>query len=345
MTSKPTFESLDRADRLDALQVAEAVSNRPAYLLEKDTWVVYTLQALMQTAFAERLTFKGGTSLSKGYDAILRFSEDIDITYDILAVAGDIVAEKGDQDGMPRNVSQAGKWRKKIRKRLRQWISEEIEPTLRSRLAVIDEAVTLRSEGEQLSIGYRPLFDGPAFVKPAVLVDFGALSSGEPREMRVIACDAARNLPEIDFPTAKPMVMSPVRTYWEKATAIHVYCCNTKMPSERLSRHWHDLLALDRTTIGDQALRDRSVAEWVAKHKASFFRERDAGGEEVDYTSAVRGSLRLVPDGDGLQALKVDYEAMASSGMLHEDADSFDSLMAKCKDLEERANLMRLAQH
>ena len=63
---------------------------RPAYLLEKDIWVVYSLQALLQTPFADLLTFKGGTSLSKGYDVIRRFSEDVDITYDIRAIAPEL---------------------------------------------------------------------------------------------------------------------------------------------------------------------------------------------------------------------------------------------------------------
>ena len=82
-----SFQSLSPDDRRDALEVAAGLSGRRAHLLEKDIWVVQTLAALIETSFGADLTFKGGTSLSKAYHAIRRFSEDLDITYDIRAIA------------------------------------------------------------------------------------------------------------------------------------------------------------------------------------------------------------------------------------------------------------------
>jgi len=89
------FFSLSADDRKEALEVAASQSGRPAYLLEKDAWVVWTLGALFSSPFAKDLIFKGGTSLSKVYHAIDRFSEDIDVTYDIRAVAHDLVKDAG----------------------------------------------------------------------------------------------------------------------------------------------------------------------------------------------------------------------------------------------------------
>ena len=78
------FQNLSPDDRRDALRVAQESGNHRAYLLEKDIWVVATLRVLFEAPFAEHLTFKGGTSLSKVWRAIPRFSEDVDITYDLL---------------------------------------------------------------------------------------------------------------------------------------------------------------------------------------------------------------------------------------------------------------------
>src|SRR5579859_4519133 len=110
---KENFFSLSIGDRKEALEVAASNSGRPAYVLEKDAWVVWTLSALFTSPFAKHLVFKGGTSLSKVYKAIDRFSEDIDVTYDIRAIAEDLVKEAG-EDALPSTKSQAKKWREAI---------------------------------------------------------------------------------------------------------------------------------------------------------------------------------------------------------------------------------------
>jgi predicted nucleotidyltransferase component of viral defense system len=85
---------LSRADQAEALEVAAARSGRPAHLLEKDVWVVWTLGALYSSPFAQALTFKGGTSLSKVYGVIQRFSEDIDLTLDIRELVPDLLRDQ-----------------------------------------------------------------------------------------------------------------------------------------------------------------------------------------------------------------------------------------------------------
>ena len=105
----PSFQSLSDDDQRDVLEVASSRSGRPAHLLEKDIWVVRTLQTLTEAPFGEHLTFKGGTSLSKAYHAIRRFSEDLDMTFDIRAFAPDLVAG-GDDEALPATRSQEGRW-------------------------------------------------------------------------------------------------------------------------------------------------------------------------------------------------------------------------------------------
>ncbi len=120
------FFQLSPSERLEALAFAANASGRPPHLLEKDIWVVWSLRHLFAGPFAEHLAFKGGTSLSKAYGVIRRFSEDVDVTYDIRAIAGDLV---GDADvPLPVSKSQEKKWSKEIRTRLAQWIESEIAP-------------------------------------------------------------------------------------------------------------------------------------------------------------------------------------------------------------------------
>lgn len=91
MTSQPGYFALSSKDRIDALEAAASTLGRPADLLEKDIWVVWALDALFSSRIAEHLVFKGGTSLSKAYKAIDRFSEDIDLTYDIRQIIPDLL--------------------------------------------------------------------------------------------------------------------------------------------------------------------------------------------------------------------------------------------------------------
>ena len=133
--------------------------------------------------------------------------------------------------------------------------------------------------------------------------------------------------------------MRPERTFWEKATAIHVFCEQGEFRGgERFARHWHDLIRLDRVGLADAAIRDRSLAAAVAKHKSMFFSEKNAVGELIDYVAAVSGGLRLVPGDKALADLSPDYESMLEDGLLFEDAEPFEMLMNQCRALEARAN-------
>lgn len=331
------FQDLSDDDRRDALLVAAGSSGRPAYLLEKDVWVVWTLRALADAHFGQNLTFKGGTSLSKAYHAIRRFSEDLDITYDIRTIAADLVAGNDGND-IPPNRSQAQRWSQEIRVRLAQWVNDQALPAIRAGFEEARLVAETRVEEDKLLIGYDPLFPDYGFVRPEVLVEFGARATGEPRNERFIQCDAAPHLPNVAFPSARPQVMLAERTFWEKATAAHVFCRQQRVRGDRLSRHWYDLVQLDQTEYGDRALRDHDLALAVARHKGMFFRENDVNRNPIDYEAAVSDDLQLVPDGKVREALSEDYGRMVEGGMLPDDAEEFDVLMDRCADIQARAN-------
>lgn len=331
------FQRLSRLDRRELLDSIVGATQRPPELLEKDIWLVQTLSVLFQAPFGADLVFKGGTSLSKAHQAIRRFSEDVDVTYDIRRFMPELVGDAGDE-ALPPTRSQEQRWTRIIRPRLVEWARDEALPALAEGMTKDGWAAKLRAEGDRIYLGYDPLFGDYGFVRPEVIVEFGARSTGEPRERRLVECDAARFVPEISFPTARPSVMLPERTFWEKATAIHVFCRRARHRGARLSRHWHDLVRLDDGGYVEKAFADRELARAVARHKAIFFRERDVEGDWIDYMAAVTGHLQLVPDRPLYDILAEDYRQMQRSGMLLEDAESFEDMMNRCAGIETRAN-------
>ena len=332
-----TYQSLTGDERREALQVAAEHTRQRTYLLEKDTWVVATLRVLFEAPFGGHLVFKGGTSLSKVWKAIRRFSEDIDITYDIRGFAPELVAG-GDDEALPPTRSQERRWTRAIRPRLAEWVREVACPLVAGELERTGFPARVRAEAERLYVAYEPLFVPLGPMRPDVQVDFGARSTGEPHEVRTVVCDAAAHLPGLAFPEARPAVMLPERTFWEKATSMHVYCLQERVRGERWSRHWHDLMRLDEAGIAARALEDRELALSVARHKAMFFRENDSNRQRIDYHSAVSGNLRLVPSGSALDALAEDYASMLSTGMLLDLDEPFGTVMERCEAIEERAN-------
>lgn len=332
------FLTLSADDRREALAVAADRSGRPLHLLEKDVWVVWTLATLFESNLGEHLVFKGGTSLSKAYRIIRRFSEDVDLTYDIRAIAPDLVDENG--EALPKNRSEEKRWSKAVRHRLPEWVDGIVRPLLAGAIDAQSLPATLRVEGERLFIDYEATSAGSGYVAPSVMLEFGARSTGEPASLRDVVCDAAELIEGIEFPTARPRVMHAERTFWEKATAMHVFCLQKRLRGERFARHWHDVVRLDDAKIVASAVSDRDLANAVARHKGMFFAEKAANSALIDYDAAVNGSLQLVPTGEALAALAKDYNHMIDDGLLLEEAEPFDALIERCARIAERVNRM-----
>lgn len=335
MTAEAFF-SLSPADRIDALGVAATASGRPTHILEKDVWVVWTLRALFEAPFGPHLVFKGGTSLSKAYNAISRFSEDIDVTYDIRAIAGDLVKDAGDHP-LPHSKSQGKKWSDAIRARLPDWLNSTARPYLQERLDAEQLKATLGVEDDCLLVDYDAHVGSYQYIAPRVKVEFGARSTGEPSQNHTIVCDAAAHLPGVAFPTASSRVMRVERTLWEKLTAIHVFSLQGQI-KDRLARHWYDVAQLDAAGHADPALGNRDVARQVVEHKKWFFPMRDAKGDWIDYSSATTGGLVLIPPKDALEALATDYGRMIDEGLFFGPPPAFEAVLERCRSLQDRAN-------
>ncbi len=258
------------------------------------------------------------------------------LTYDTRALAPDLVGQTG--DALPATRGEERRWTKAVGQRLPRWVEDHVLPTLQARLVVDGAPARLRLEGEKVFVEYEPLATGSGYVAPAVMLEFGARSTGEPSALHDVVCDAAGFVEGVVFPTARPMVMRAERTFWEKATAIHVFCAQGRLRGNRFARHWHDLARLDDAGFAEAAIADQALAQAVADHKAMFFVEKEAGKAVIDYQAAVHGAIHLAPDGEARAVLGADYEAMVADGLLFDDAEPFDQLMARCLELEGRIN-------
>lgn len=212
------------------------------------------------------------------------------------------------------------------------------QPIIADALAAETLAAAIRIEGEKLFIDYEATSGGSGYVAPSVMLEFGARSTGEPASLRDVACDASGVVEGVVFPTAQPRVMHAERTFWEKATAIHVFCLQQRLRGDRFARHWHDIVRLDEAGLANAALADRELANAVARHKAMFFAEKASDRSPIDYALAVNGGLQLAPGGEASKALEEDYGRMVEDGLLLKDAEPFEVLMARCADIAARAN-------
>ena len=203
-------------------------------------------------------------------------------------------------------------------------------------MRVVEPDGDVEIKDDDVFVRYVALKPRTSYGRSEVKLEFGGRATGEPNAPMSVRCDAADHVPGLEFPTAKPRVLQAERTFWEKATAAHVFCAQQSVRGEGFARHWHDLARLDGVVAS--ALADRGIADGVAAHKAMFFREKDASGDWVNYRAAVAGSLRLVPAGEALTVLADDYARMVEDGWLLDDAEPFDTLMDACQSIEDRAN-------
>ena len=331
--------ALSLKDQAEALEVAAGRSGRPAHLLEKDIWVVWALGVIYSSPLAKTLTFKGGTSLSKVYQVIDRFSEDIDLTYDIRSLVPDLLRAG---DPIPVSPSQEKRISSAVRTRLPQWITDTVQPIFETARndAGLEIGLTLAGKDhDKLIVSYPAVKTGTGYAAPTIQLEFGARATGEPHQIHAVACDMATLIDGVDFPQAQPLVMAAERTFWEKATAAHVYCRQGRLRGERYARHWYDLVALARSQYFENAVGDQALALQVAQHKTMFFAEKDAAGNPIDYTRAVLGALQLIPEGASRTALENDYSAMLNDGLLSGPQPSFAELMVICRTIQDRVHL------
>lgn len=291
--------------------------NLEPLVVEKDFWVCWTLKHLFHLpGQGENFVFRGGTSLSKVYNVIYRFSEDIDLT-----VSRGLLGINNDDDF--ENVKSNKQRDILIRQMVlacSRFVVSNILPKLTEILAsllkdskeewsvLIDE----QDKDRQTLLFYYPgaveLLSG-SYVDPSVKLEFGCRSQPWPTKRASIKPYAAEYFPDVfgDEKECEVIALRAERTFWEKATILHQEANRSKERRfpPRFSRHYYDLAMLAKSPIRNSALQDYNLLKEVAQHKKLFFR---CGWARYD--EAKPGTLRLLPPDFRLPDLQKDYDEM-----------------------------------
>ena len=339
------YRAIIAAPARDRLDLFLATANRlgaPVGNVEKDFWVCWTLDALYHRlpAGGPRLLFKGGTSLSKAYGLIERFSEDIDVT---------VFRDDLDQAASIEELEALSNKKRKARlDGIRNACRDYIVGNLREAMSLlvteatdgagrveVDEA---DRDGQTLLVWYPEVEprDG-AYVRPAVRIESGAKSALDPHRSAQIRPYVADEAPNFDLNVTGVTTIEPGRTFWDKVVIVHGLRHwydrrgALRQEGQRVSRHYYDLHCLFGSSVGKDALADRDLARDCVRHARMFFDRPD-----YDLESAQSGTFAIAPIGGMIEALRRDYANTVA--MIFGDAPSFDVVLASIRALEDVAN-------
>lgn len=333
-----SFLQLDAKEQSEIYRSLAPQLARSPVVLEKDVWVCWVLQTLFGMPDRLAMAFKGGTSLSKVFGVISRFSEDVDITLDYRGLDGSF-------DPFAPDVSKTRlkKFSEDLKTFVGEYVYEVVTPHFKTALSnEFGERkfrIEITENGEKFRLHYPTVLDTPGdYVGSSVLLEFGGRNITEPNSDHVIRPDIADYLSTLEFPGPTVSVLSAARTFWEKATLIHVECQRNEFrnSAERLSRHWYDLAMLADSDIGAEALSDRALLLDVIKHKKIFY-----NASYANYDACITGELRLIPSDTVLTALASDFQRMIFAGMFIGDPPVFADILYRLRSLEKAINDLR----
>jgi hypothetical protein len=332
---KLSFLALPEDERRLYIEQAAIRRGLSPIILEKDFWVCWLLGIVFESQFAGSLVFKGGTSLSKVFGVIDRFSEDID-----LSLSPDFL--KLPAAGTSRN--QANKWMTRAEAACGAAVQNQIAPALESDVATIlgkqgrawFEFLTDPGTNSPVLLFHYPSSqpEGFEYLKRAVKLEFGSLTDQQPVGRHAVRPWVADVLP-IAFPDWKCEVVAleVERSFWEKATILHAeYHRPTGKPvPDRFLRHYADTAALAKHPVAGKAVEQHELRSRVVQWKSQFF-----GSSWANYDHAKPGTFRLTPPTERQPALRRDYRAMRD--MYLSEPASFDDILSGLNELEERIN-------
>ena len=334
-------------DRTDLFSAAAARRGVSAAIIEKDFWVCWTLKRLFTLPDPPAgLIFKGGTSLSKAYGAIERFSEDVDLSFQRadLGFGGDKdpAAARSGKQRTQRLDDLAAACQAMVRDQLRPRLERSVAAALQTAPSPDTWQLALDTDdpdGQTLVFHYpratRPTTQAiPAYLRPQVRLETGARGDHWPAEDREIVAYAAETHAEyFRAPSCRVHVLAASRTFCEKLTVLHAchHAPAGRPLRTRQSRHYYDVARLYQAGIGQAALQEPDLLRLVAAHQAAFFRTAWARYEE-----AVPGTLRLVPPERRRNELEHDYGMMKE--MIFGDPPSFAHILEVMAEIERVAN-------
>jgi predicted nucleotidyltransferase component of viral defense system len=307
----------------------------PPYAVEKDWWVTLALKATFELPVGKYLVFKGGTSLSKAWQLIERFSEDIDLAIDrsFFGFEGELSKNQID----------------KLRKQSCQYVSTEFKNALQIKLEELGlEAsdfslrerpiVHTDTDPQIVELNYTSLFEQNSYLPQRVLIEVGARSLREPAENRVLQSLIGQNFTQSSFADTPFSVLcvNPERTFIEKVLLLHeIFLKETdNIKPNRMSRHLYDIYKMMDTDFGLKAVQNKDLFQIIVAHRKKYTPIRS-----IDYAFHTPQTLNIIPPQNALSTWKQDYETMANN-MIYGETPSFAELLTRMNELTKRFNLM-----
>jgi hypothetical protein len=336
------FEAENAADRRGVFDLAAQTRGIDGPNAEKDYWVCRVLRDLMASRRGEpERFFKGGTSLSKGFGLIQRFSEDIDVV-----LSRDGLVGKSTPNPLDPNAGLANAQRERRLRDLRRAAREYVFGPLSERIRAIPGVANVEHDNAvaqcpTLLIWYESVYppaEPNAYNQRRIKIDAGPCDASTPHKDGIVTPYIGEVLGnDWDLSIAKVCMIRPARTFWEKVTAIHNMHCafeaTGQQPQGRQppSRHYYDVAALSTTQIGQRALRELALLEKVRVFGLHAFREMCRHNE-----TAVPGQLKLAPPEGVMATLRQDYARM--QGMMYGNPPAFDWIVDQLREIEQVLN-------
>ena len=332
---------LSKNERGLFFKTASDIKKMPLEIIEKDYWVVWVLERLFSIEkLKPYLTFKGGTSLSKIYGLIDRFSEDID-----LSIEREFFGFSGSHD--PENAPSKKKQNAiidNLSKACSTYVQTEMLADLKdifsAKLGIIDGWQIFPDQkdpdAQTLLFAYPSETSKAGYIRPLVKIEIGARSEHWPvSEHRVQSYVKEALKEKIHESEIMVRVLNAERTFWEKATILHQYAHlpeDKKLPS-RISRHYYDFFRLLNSEVKEKALLETALLERVATHKSIYF-----ASSWASYETARKHTLKLFPPARILKELEKDYVLMES--MLFRAVPTWKLILKTIEQFEDEFNKM-----
>lgn len=320
---------LSEKRRLEILNQVNSQTGLPTDAIEKDWWVTITLKAIFLSKFAQHLVFKGGTSLSKAYNLIERFSEDIDLSIDrtMLGFEGEL------------SKTQI----KKLRKASGNFIVGEFKEELISELEklgvnkenynlIFDDEIDDTSDPHRIELEYNSIVEAGEYIPQRVIIELGARALLEPNEQKTIQSIIGQIYPEQAF-TIQPfkvIVVVPTKTFLEKIMLLHEEFLKPieSIRHYRMSRHLYDIEKLMDHDYGKEAIKNKELFETLVQHRSKYTPIRG-----ISYDLHTPQTINFIPPAEVTELWKKDYQAMQEF-MIYGETLEFEELLKKLLTLK-----------
>lgn len=319
--------SLSIRERAEIFRETAARKGITPAAVEKDFWLCWMLMTIFENPdLSKLLKLKGGTSLSKCYSLIDRFSEDIDLILDWTVLTNE-------DPNLERNKTQQDRFNKQLNELAVKYIKDKLLPVLKDAIKPFCKAEIDKDDGHTINIRYPKAFDDK-YLRPEVKLEIGPLASMVPSGEFKVKPYAAETFPEVfEQLEVNVVAVKAERTFWEKVTILHVEAHRPidKEQKSRYSRHYYDVYKMLDNEVEIIALKDLELLEDVVLFKKRFYPSNWA-----NYDSAVPGTMKLIPDEKMLDSLKADYKMMRE--MIFGKYPDFDTIIERLRVLQDKLN-------